>query len=254
MRSLIAVPLSELSEEKHGGIICYPRFDGEEFRFRLKELRRLGVSAIEFSGKTRISDLSVLGKGHVSVVVVAYVDRVRYALKIRRVDADRLDMSREVEMLKMANKVGIGPRFYGATKNLILMELVEGVNIPEWVNTVKGRGRRDRVRKVLRLILEDCRRLDKAGLDHGELSRAPKHVIVEGDRPRIIDFESASTTRRAANVTSICQFLFIGSQVAESLRRILPSISRDKLIEALRGYKVEPTRERLKKILEVCSL
>lgn len=254
MRILTAVLLSELSEEKHGGIICYPRFDSEEFRFRLKELRRLGISAIEFSGKTKISDLSVLGKGHVSVVVVAYVDQVRYALKIRRVDADRIDMRREVEMLKMANKVGVGPRFYGETKNFILMEIVEGVNIPEWVKMVRGRGRRDRVRKVLRLILEDCWRLDKAGLDHGELSRASKHVIVEGDRPRIIDFESASTTRRATNVTSICQFLFIGSQVAESLRRILPSVSRSKLIEVLRGYKVEPTKERLEKILEVRGL
>lgn len=254
MKSLTAVPLSELSGERHGGIICYPKFDSEEFRFRLKELRRLGVSAIDFSGKTKISDLSVLGKGHVSVVVVVYVDRVRYALKIRRVDADRPNMSREAEMLKMANTVGIGPRFHGATKNFILMEFVEGVNLPEWVKMVKGRGRRDRVRKVLRSILEDCWRLDRARLDHGELSRAPKHVIVEGDRPRIIDFESASTTRRATNVTSICQFLFIGSQVAESLTRILPSISRDTLIEALRRYKVEPTRESLEKILEVCSL
>jgi len=251
---LIAVPLSELSGEQHGGIICYPRFDNEEFRLRLKELRRLGVSAIEFSGRTKISDLIVLGKGHVSVVVVAYVDRARYALKIRRVDADRPDMSHETEMLKMANKVGVGPKFYGATKNFILMEFVEGVNLPEWVKMVKGRGRRDRVRRVLRSILEDCWKLDKSGLDHGELSRAPKHVIVEGDRPRIIDFESASMTRRATNVTSICQFLFIGSQVAESLTKILPSISRGRLTEALRGYKVEPRRERLQKILEVCGL
>jgi len=245
------VPLSELSEEKHGKILCYPRFDSEEFRSRLKELRRLDVSSIEFTGRTKIHNLSVLGKGHVSVVLAAYIDREKYALKTRRMDADRQDMIHEAEMLKLANKVGIGPKFYGVTKNFILMEFIEGVNFPEWIKTVRERRI---VRKVLKLNLDDCWKLDKAGLDHGELSRAQKHVIVEKERPRIIDFESASITRKTRNITSICQFLFIGSQAAESLRRVFSDISKNKLIEALRSYKVEPTRERLEKIFEVCGL
>ena len=66
------------------------------------------------------------------------------------------------------------------------------------------------VRHVLRDVLEQCWRLDEAGLDHGELSRAPKHIIMDlKSNSRILDFETASTSRKVSNVTSICNFLFI---------------------------------------------
>ncbi len=56
---------------------------------RLEELRRLGVQAVEFSGKSSAFTLSVLGKGYVGVVAIAHVDSEKYALKMQRVDSDR---------------------------------------------------------------------------------------------------------------------------------------------------------------------
>jgi len=254
LKSSAAVSLDEIHGEQYGKIICYPKFDIEELKSRLMELRGLKVSRIEFSGQTRIFDLNILGKGHVSIVVVAYANGKRCALKIRRTDADRLDMSHEVEALRAVNAVGIGPTAYGSSKNFILMELIEGVYFPEWLVSVKGKGRKKRVQRVLRMIIEECWKLDKAEIDHGELSRASRHVIVEGDRPRIIDFESASTARRRKNVTSICQFLFIGSKVSRLLRRVLPNVNGERLVDALRFYKVEPTEKGLEKIFETCGL
>jgi len=95
----------------------------------------------------------------------------------------------------------------------------------------------------------------EAGLDHGELSRAPKHIIVDAeDNPRILDFETASTNRKVSNVTSMCHFLFMGSHLAQMLKMKIGEVDQMKLIEALRSYKKEHNREGFAKILMTCEL
>ena len=250
------IPLERLREERYGRVLCYPRYDLKELKRRLRELRRLGVKAIEFAGGKKAFDTPVLGKGCVGIVVsVQTEDEGKAVLKIRRVDADRAEMQREAEMLRRANAIGVGPRLLGATKNFLLMEFIGGTLLPQWVETLRGKGTRSRMRRVLRGVLEQCWKLDEAGLDHGELSRAPKHLIIDpNDNPHIVDFETASTTRRVSNVTSICQYLFLGSQAAKTIKRKLGEISREELIKALRNYKRERTRENLEEVLGVCGL
>jgi putative serine/threonine protein kinase len=103
--------------------------------------------------------------------------------------------------------------------------------------------------------LEQCYRLDKAGLDHGELSNAPKHILVDArDHPFLVDFETASINRRVSNVTSVCQFLFLGSQIAPKVRTRLGKIDEKELVKALRSYKREQTRENFEKTLEHAEL
>ena len=249
------MPLKQLLEERYGKVMCYPRYDLGELRRRVKELKKLGVRAVEFAGGKSAFDVPVLGKGCVGIVVVALTDQGKAALKVRRVDADRAGMQREAEMLRRANAVGVGPRLLGTTENFLLMEFAEGTLLPQWVEMLKGRGTRSRIREVLRGVLGQCWRLDELGLDHGELSRAPKHIIVNGsDKPYIVDFETASLHRRVSNVTSICQYLFIGSQAAKMIRRKLGKINREELIRALRTYKQQRTRENFEKVLSVCGL
>jgi putative serine/threonine protein kinase len=196
-----------------------------------------------------------LGKGYVGIVVVAYTEKGKAALKIRRVDADRSGMQREAEMLKRANQVGVGPKLLGVTENFLLMNFIEGTSLPKWIEALKGRGTKARIRRVLREVLEQCWRLDMAGLDHGELSRAPKHVIVaDDDMPYIVDFEAASTSRKVSNVTSICQYLFIGSQLAKILTKKLGKVNIKTLIHALKAYKQRQTRENLERVIAACGL
>jgi putative serine/threonine protein kinase len=224
-------------------------------RKRLKELKKLGIKAVEFTGNKMAFDVPVLGKGHVGIVVAVYTSFGKGALKIRRIDADRAGMQHEAEMLQRANTIHVGPRLLGVTPNLLLMEFVEGTLLPQWIEALKGRGTRSRIRRVLRAVLEQCFRLDEAGLDHGELSRAPKHIIVDvDDRPHLVDFETASINRRVSNVTSICQYLFIGSQTAKTIKRKLGGVKDKELIAALRDYKRERSKENIKKILETCRL
>jgi putative serine/threonine protein kinase len=249
------IPLKRLLEKKYVEILCYPRYDLKEAQKRLRELKRLGVKALEFAGEKRTFDTYVLGKGYVGIVVAAYTDTGKVALKIRRVDADRAGMQREAQMLKRANDVGVGPKLLDFTKNYLLMEFVEGKRLPKWIETLKGRGTKARIHKVLRDVLEQCWRLDDIGLDHGELSRAPKHIIVgANDSPYIVDFETASTNRKVSNVTSICQYLFIGSQLARTLRKKLGNIDTKTLIHALRAYKQKRIRENFENVLVACDL
>ena len=248
------VPLERFHEEKYGRILCYPRFDLKELRRRLKELEELEVKALEFTGERTVFNVPVLGKGYVGIVVAASMDGRKVALKIRRVDADRTGMQREAEMLRKANTVDVGPNLIDATENFLVMKLIEGTLLPRWVEAVKERVK-PRIRRVLRGILEQCWRLDKMGLDHGELSRAPKHIIVNAkDQPCIVDFETASVSRRISNVTSICHYLFMGSQTAKTITKRLGKIGKEEMIRALRRYKQKHTREEFEKVLGACDL
>ena len=248
------VSLKVLRERKHCKVLCYPRFEQEELEKRLKELERLGVQALEFTGKKSVFDVPVLGKGCVGVVVVAYTNSGRAALKIRRVDADRKGMFHEGEMLKRANTIEVGPKLLEISENFLLMQLIEGTHFPEWIESLGEREVQSRVRWILKDILEQCYRLDEAGLDHGELSNAPKHILVDADdRPYLVDFETASINRRVSNVTSVCQYLLLGSQIAKKVKEKLGKVDEKQLINALRTYKRERTKENFEKLVKKVS-
>ncbi|HVP27155.1 MAG TPA: RIO1 family regulatory kinase/ATPase [Candidatus Bathyarchaeia archaeon] len=252
LKKTAPIPIEKLSEEPYASIVCYPKPSKTELRNRICELKRLGVNALIFSGKKQVFNLSVLGKGCVGIVTLAFRKSEKTALKIRRTDADRSRMRCEAELLKKANSVSVGPKLLGVSKNFLLMQYIDGDLLPAWLEKRRGK---TQTKKVFREVLEQCYRLDKIGLDHGELSHAPKHVIIskEGE-PFIVDFETASIDRRPSNVTSICQFLFIGSESARKIAESLGEKDKTTVVEALRLYKSNRTRENFKKILTICSL
>ena len=90
-------------------------------------------------------------------------------------------------------------------------------------------------------------------MDHGELSKAPKHIIIDKHhKPCLVDFETASVNRKPANVTSVCQFLFIGSgTVSKAVSKVLGEINRDEAITALRHYKNEKTHRNFIRLVKV---
>jgi len=244
------VPINELGKQQYSQIIGYPRITEEEQQNRIAELKKLGVEAVEFRGQKSIVDMPVLGKGCVGIVLVAHTKTGKAALKIRRKDADRNEMFHEAEMLTKANTVNVGPKMLKTSKNFLLMQLVEGQHFPELIQKTEPEDR-NRIISVIRDVLEQCYRLDEAGLDHGELSTAPKHIIIDQeDRAYLIDFETSSIERRTANVTSMCQYLFMGSQTAHIVEEKLGKQDKKQLIKTLREYKQMKTRENFVKVLE----
>ncbi|HUT17045.1 MAG TPA: serine/threonine protein kinase [Acidobacteriota bacterium] len=245
------VRTENLKEESYASILCYPRVSDAELQNRLGELREHGVKAVEFAGETSAFNVPVLGKGFVGIVVIAHLDGQRVALKIRRVDADRLGLQREAQMLANASSVQVGPRLMGVSKNFLLMQLIDGDLLPDWLDTYKEK---EQVIRVLKDVLEQCWRLDNIGLDHGELSKAPKHLIVDkAHKLFIVDFETASLNRKPANVTSVCQFLFTSrGAVAKAVAETLGERNNAEIISALRIYKNKRTRENFDRVLQAC--
>jgi len=246
------IKLKELRGTRYARILTYPTSDPAQADTRVKELSAIGVSAICFNGATLIDGIPILGKGCVGIVIQAIIDGAPVALKIRRLDADRPSMSEEARFLRLANAVNVGPRLITATRNLIAMKLVEGTPLFKWAE-VSGRSQRN-LRQVISGLLDACFRLDVVGLDHGELSHAPKNVLVgvEG-QACIVDFESASMVRRVANVTSILQYFMFGrisrtlhtSRILHEKRRILTDLSR---------YKTEGSIENYRHLLQTLNL
>jgi len=107
---------------------------------------------------------------------------------------------------------------------------------------------------VLGELIEECWKLDLAGVDHGELSKAPKHVIIDVyGQPWIVDFETSSGKRKAANVAAICQYLLMsGGPVSKRAVEILGDRDRDGIVNALRHYKKEKTRDSIDQLIQAC--
>jgi putative serine/threonine protein kinase len=249
----ITVPTEQLIEEPCASVLCFPNPNQMELQSRIQELRSLGVTAFEFSGTASVFGvgLPVLGKGFVGIVVIAHMKGERVAVKIRRLDAGRVDLLHEARMLSIANSVNVAPKLITASKNFLVMQLIEGELLPNWLKTQKDA---TPVRHVLREVLEQCFRLDQVGLDHGELSKAPKHLLIDkAGNPFIVDFETASRGRRAANVTAVCQYLFAGnSSASKVLAEIRGERNRLRLFDSLKAYKKDRTRANFENLLQVC--
>jgi len=240
-----------LLDTKYSRFITYPQQEAEqEAQSRVQELHSIGVTRLRFEGSTQVDGVPVLGKGTVGLVVKATLGEVPVALKIRRMDADRPSFIEEGRLLRLANSVDVGPRLITVTRNFLAIELINGLPLFRWV---EEKNRRRQVRGVLRGLLQDCFKLDAIGLDHGELSHAPRNVLVDSKgRGRIVDFESASTSRRVANVTSIIQYFLFG-QLASKLEAKMYK-SRRAVLKSLTEYKQDGSVASFQRILETLRL
>ena len=241
--------IERLLEEPYSLILCYPKPDPRELEARIEELKRMGVEGLVFEGRAKLFGLGLLGKGNTGLVVKAIYRGREAALKIKRIDSRREGARREGEMLSLANSLGIGPKLISYSENFVLMELIKGERIGDWLPRC-GKGE---LKAVLRELLDQCFRLDEAGIDHGELSDPRRHVLVSGSKPYILDFERASLARRPSNLTSLVQYFSIGGPYSSRVRRML-GFDLDGLIDALRLYKSRRGAETFARVLEALRL
>ena len=254
----VVVSTTELNRKDHGSLLCYPGTDLSSFESRVRQLKKIGAGELVLAGSSKIGRFGIVGKGCVSVVVRAKLETEKElcALKIRRADANRADMNRDHELQRAANSLGVGPRAIAVTKDLFAMEYVKAVKLGAWTQSLNSRTSKRFTRGLIRNVLEQCYLLDSSGLDHGELSNPTKHVLVGGDnrspKATIIDYESASTSRRVANLTAVAQFFLLGGWQSERIRKIIgvPRVSTQRLIGLLRKYKEGPSRESFEALMD----
>lgn len=231
------VKLPEDSGLKTNALFCYPR--------HLIEKRPNDCISI-------LDDVLLLLGGSLNLVpidrgtdaVVLRADGL--AVKVRRLDVTR-GMGKEGLVLLYVNsrEEGLAPRVYAFTRNVIVMEFIEGISI----------GRLDlpsmpeeKVRRVVCSSLAKALRLDTLGVDHGQLSRAYDHIILrnEGLDPVFVDFGNASLRRRPRNFASLWSFFYrLGV-----LRLLNDRISR---LDFAKWAKNAPREEVLVYLLDACG-
>ena len=238
--------ISIFVEESYSKILCFPKVKESEVKKRLNELKKIGVTHVSFTGPLQIEKCHILGKGYVGMVVLAKKNNEIVALKIRRIDSPRKNMSNEAKLLQIVNKLDIGPKFIKNSKNFLVMEYIDGEKIIDWAKKTETKSQE--VRSVLNNVLRECYLLDDAGLDHGELSTIDKHVIVGKNKNTIIDFESSSTNRKPSNVTGATQGILIGTGLAKIIQKKIKLPPKETIINLIRQYKKNPNLENFEKI------
>ena len=245
-------PISVFKEDPYKKILAFPKVKESEIKNRIVELKKLGISHVSFTGPLQIGKCHILGKGYVGMVILAKKSGNNVALKIRRADSPRKNMSDEARLLKIANKINIGPKFIKNSKNFLVMELIDGEKIIDWAKNSKTKSKD--LYHVINNVLRECYLLDNVGLDHGELSTIDKHVIVGKNRNTIIDFESSSTKRIPSNVSAATQAIFIGTGLAKIIRKKIHVPRRDKIIRLVRNYKKLRTQQSFDDLLHGLKL
>ena len=245
-------PISVFKKDPYRKILAFPKVTESEIEKRIEELKKIRVTHVSFTGPLQIDKCHILGKGYVGMVVLAKKSGKIVALKIRRTDSPRKNMSDEARLLKIANKINIGPKFIKNSKNFLVMELIDGEKIIDWAKNSKTKSKD--LYHVINNVLRECYLLDNVGLDHGELSTIDKHVIVGKNRNTIIDFESSSTKRIPSNVSAATQAIFIGTGLAKIIRKKIHVPRRDKIIRLVRNYKKLRTQQSFDDLLHGLKL
>lgn len=247
-------PLEQFAQGRWGRLLAYPSGESAAIAQRLTWLQAQGVSAIHRHGPKPIEGWSTLGLGYRGLVLLAQYRGRPVALKLRRTNAPDVDLRAEAASLVAANQVGVGPRLLAAQEDCLLMDYCPGPGLLQWLEQVAPD--QARVWGLLSQLLDQAFALDQIGLDHGDLRCVTEHVRVQGDasgplhsdRPRLIDFGSASRDRRPANLTTLTQGLFIGTAIAAYLQHRFEGSAlacatgprRTALIDCLRQYKSHP--------------
>ena len=164
-----------------------------------------GVPSDDDTPRMELRDFRFLARGHKGVVYVANYSCAgrtgRVAIKVCRGGGAR----QEERWLRRCNDLGIGASLVrlGAEDECVVMEYVEGPSVGE---ALDGAVPADVLFSALLDLLDQCGRLDAAGIDKREMNRCQKHVIVSREgRSTLLDFERCRESPKPANVTGLAQ-------------------------------------------------
>ncbi len=209
--------------------ICYPSTSSKKCSEIQQQIRSIGLE---------LSNFVFYKKGTDSIILLNKTNNI--ILKIARTDAN-IDLSKEGELLfiimKRYKELRVAPYVYSYSKNLMLMEYVKGRLIDE---LVKKRDLKT-IRRIICPTLKKAFLLDKLQIDHGELSRLYKHLIIsENNEPIFIDFGRGSKYRKTRNLSSVISFFYNLNQKFEretNIENPLKLPKKTDLLYLLKDYK-----------------
>ncbi len=235
--------------------LCYPKHSVNCCMERLNALREMGVVSIVSYGLKSIGELNVLDIGYSSIILlVVLMDGSLAVAKILRTDSRRQNLRGECSILEIVSDNGISPKLIGCNSDVIVLEYVDGTILGK---LLEGHAYLYRIKDILKAAIYKAFLLDSLGVDHGELSRPYKHILVSPRGVFIIDYESASTRRKPSNITSLISGLILRkNKLASNLKSMLRLSYKEEyeLKSLLREYKKKPGYGVLIEILSCIKL
>lgn len=184
----------------------------------LNELEKKGVCNVRY-----------FAKGKRGYVFTGKYEGKKVAIKIKHPSSAVETLVHEANMVQLVNKYGIGPKYLVHSKNYLVYEFVEGKYLRDVSKSVK---------LVCKKVFEQCYQLDLLHVNKEEMSNPYKHVIVNGKKVVLIDFERARMAEDVHNVTQFCDY-------------VMHHVSKGKKwIKLARNYSASHSREQFDKLLE----
>ncbi|MFH1398610.1 MAG: HemK2/MTQ2 family protein methyltransferase [Candidatus Woesearchaeota archaeon] len=152
---------------------------------------------------SHISKLRLETHGRRGLVYSGELAEQKIAVKVKNPKSTAINrIANEARFLEIANRMKIGPKIIESGEGFVIMGWVEGKRLLDFIPlSTKGK-----ILEVLRDILNQLYRLDKKGVEKGEMHNPVKHIIV-GSKPVLVDFERAKFSKKPHNLTGFCQFL-----------------------------------------------
>jgi putative serine/threonine protein kinase len=181
-------------------LLTYPYDVKDISDFRVERLRSLGVRGVYNYGSVVVNGFKVLGKGHASIVLLVNHESLGdVVVKIRRLDSKRKSLTNEGYIMSLV-KYDVVPKVYYYDDDFIMMEYLDGTLLGDYIRLHST----EEVIKVFLKVFEASHKLDLSSVDHLELSKPHKHVMVLRDgNVKFLDFESARISETPCNLCRV---------------------------------------------------
>ncbi len=193
------------------------------------------------------TDITYLAKGSHGIIYTAKKKDKIYSVKTKLNDSKSIKaIISEAKNLKHVNTFGVGPKFidYDLDLNYMIYEYINGIPWVKFYETISL----NEIKKILILIAEQCYKMDKAGFEKKEMHRPNKNVLIENNKPILIDFERGLITENPSNVTQFLQYL-TNSDLSFYLRDKKIFFERDEIIKL--GLEYRKNNDNFKLVLEM---
>lgn len=194
-----------------------------------------------------VRNVAYFAKGKRSLVFTGDYKGRKVTVKIKNPKSKAKGrIKNEARTLKKMNKLGIGPKLL-LSNDFVVYEFVKGDYLKDWLPKASPKT----AKQVVRQLFDQCFKMDKAGIAKEEMLRPLRNAIVSKGKVVLIDFERAHKSKKARNVTQLCQF---ARNWKDTLSKKQIKVNVKALQQAAKNYKHKPTKKNYEKILEAAGL
>ncbi|MBI4148014.1 methyltransferase [Candidatus Woesearchaeota archaeon] len=192
-----------------------------------------------------VQHLTFLARGTRKLVYKARLGRKQVVVKVKRPDSTANPIPREVKMLKLLSAKKLSARVLSQGKDYFITEYVSGQFLKDWIKIATPQ----EVKWLLQKVFDWCYQMDKLNISKEEMHRPWKHVLINGKKIGMIDFERAHHTNDPKNVSQFVQFVMNYAKILKGI-----TVNRVKMIEKTKEYKKTFEKKEFAKILKELNL